>query len=107
MKFTLLIYILSILLINCESSKDVQSFMDPKTLAKITIEITLAGEDDEKQKRVYERYNYDLNNGPKMYRDSIRELYENPQKRVTFNNALNRWLEKKALNQDISQGDSP
>ncbi len=107
MKYTLLIYIFLILLTNCQSSKEVQSFVDPKTLAKITIEITLAGEDDEKQKRVYKKYNYDLNNGPKMYRDSITEVNKNPKKRAIFNNHLNRWLKKKALNQDISQTDSP
>ncbi|GMT50160.1 MAG: hypothetical protein IEMM0008_1699 [bacterium] len=83
MKLTLMMCIFIILFTHCQSSKEVQSFLDPKTLAKITIEITIVGEDEEKQKEVYKRYGYNLNDGPKMYRDSITKLNKEPKKELS------------------------
>ncbi len=107
MKLTLMMFIFIILFTHCQPSEDVQSFLNPRTLAKITIEITIAGEDEEKQKEVYKKHGYNLNKGPKMYRDSITKLNKEPKKRAVFNNELNQWLEKTILHQDISQTDTP
>ncbi len=82
-----------------QSHQDISTY-GPKNLARLTIELGKAGENKQKQGKVFKLYGFPIDTGPKIYRRIISKLNSSPQNKAIFYNEINVLMSKIRYSQD-------
>ncbi len=88
------LYLFTILTTSLIQSYQDISIFGSKNMARLTIELGQAGEDKQKQGKVFKDFGFPIDMGPKLYRRAFSELNSHPQKKAVFYNEINVLMAK-------------